>query len=179
VTADDERARGSALGKSFRLYPRGDGLYGIEYRMLGVVPISFDVLKQAKVQPVKVNDRRLMLVRFNDSVIRFAQRFEPAPVPQAWARRLGEYQVTERDPLLDLIELKPLRLVHEDGLLALRYRLPGWFGLVVTVPLRAVSDTELVTEGTGWLAGETIRVVHTGAEERLSYSGYEFRRTTD
>jgi len=42
--------------------------------------------------------------------------------------------------------------------------------------LKPVSDTELVTSGTGWLMGETVQVVQREGQETLRYSGYEFRK---
>jgi len=42
--------------------------------------------------------------------------------------------------------------------------------------LKPVSDTELVTSGTGWLMGETVQVVQRDGKEALRFSGYEFRR---
>lgn len=177
VTAEGARVRAAMLSKLFGLDPRPDGLYDIDYRLLGFLPISFGVLKEVSIQPARLQGRRYAIVRYRDHVLRFAQHFEPVPITPAWQTRLGEYQVTGRDALLDLIEMKPLRLVHEDGVLYFRYRWPGWLGLVVQVPVRPVSDTELVLEGNGWLMGDTIRVVRMGGEERLIYSGYELRRT--
>ena len=66
-------------------------------------------------------------------------------------------------------------LVHADGMLYFRYRVPGWLGLTANVPVRPVSDTELVIEGTGWLLGETVQVVQHDGKELLRYSGYELR----
>jgi CubicO group peptidase (beta-lactamase class C family) len=176
VTASEERLRAAMLGKSFALEAREDGLYDIGYRLLGVLPLPVSALKEVRVQPARLGERQLVVVRYKDHVMRFAQRFEPAALTETWRRRLGEYEATERDALLDLIEIRSLRLEYEDGVLAFRYRVPGWLGLVARIPVRPVSDTELVIEGTGWLMGETIRVVKHGDEERLLYSGYELRR---
>ena len=55
------------------------------------------------------------------------------------------------------------------------YRVPGWLGLTANVPVRPVSDTELVLEGTGWLLGETVQVVQHDGREHLRYSGYELQ----
>jgi CubicO group peptidase (beta-lactamase class C family) len=176
VTAEGARVRAAMLNKLFGLDPRPDGLYDIDYRLLGFLPVSFGVLKEVSIQPARLNGQHYAIVRYRDHVLRFAQRFEPQPLTPAWQARLGEYHVTGKDALLELIEMRPLRLVHEDGVLFFRYRWPGWLGLVVQVPVRPVSDTELVLEGNGWLMGETIRVVRAGGEERLAYSGYELRR---
>ena len=104
------------------------------------------------------------------------ERIEPTPLPEAWRKRLGDYQAVDRDLLLKLVKFGPIGLAHNDGLLTLRYRVPGWLGMVATIPVRPVSDTELVIEGTGWLMGETVHVVQRGGQERLRYSGYELRQ---
>jgi hypothetical protein len=84
----------------------------------------------------------------------------------------------ERDPLLDLVKLGNVALAYSDGLLYFRYRVPGWIGLVANIPVKPVSDTELVTSGTGWLMGETVQVLQHEGRETLRYSGYEFRSVT-
>lgn len=49
---------------------------------------------------------------------------------------------------------------------------------MANIPVRPVSDTELVVEGTGWLMGETVHLVQRDGREVLRYSGYEFQRVT-
>ena len=44
------------------------------------------------------------------------------------------------------------------------------------VALSPLSESEAVTYGVGTGAGETIRIIERGGEERLLYSGYELRR---
>jgi hypothetical protein len=117
-----------------------------------------------------------VVARYKDHVLRFAQKIPRAPLPPAWQKRLGVWEAVERDALLDLIELERIELRYDDGVLYFYYALPGWLGLEVLVPVKPVSDTELVLHGTGWLMGETVRVVRRGGQEQLRYSGYELRR---
>jgi hypothetical protein len=176
VTVDGNRVRAAILGKQFSLNARGDGTYDIDYRLFGMLPLSFDILRELRIGAVRLGERQLVTMQFRGRLFRFGQRFEPAPPSEAWHKRAGTYEVANRDALLELADVKPARLLIENDVLLMRYALPGWFGLTVNVPLRATSDSDAVIEGVGWLTGETLRVVRRGDEERLMYSGYELRR---
>jgi CubicO group peptidase (beta-lactamase class C family) len=178
VTGDAGHLRADVLGKTLRLEPGADGLYGLEYRFLGLIPIPISALKEVRVQPATINDRRFILAHVKGRVFRFADRVPQAPLSPAWRARLGSYEVVNRDALLDLAELRPIELRYDDGVLYFRYRLPGLLGLEATAPVLAQNDNELVLAGTGWLMGETIRVDRRENQERLLYSGYELRRIT-
>jgi hypothetical protein len=128
------------------------------------------------VRPAQIAGQSFVVAHYKDHVLRFAQKIPRAPLPPAWQKRLGTWEAVERDALLELVELERLSLRYDDGVLYFHYALPGWLGLEVLVPVNPVSDTELVLHGTGWLMGETVRVVRRGGEERLRYSGYELRR---
>lgn len=176
VAASPQRIRARVLGKTFALKPQPDGRLGVEYRLLGLIPIPLKVLREVRLQPARVADRDLLLAHYKDQVYRLADRIAPEPLPAAWRARLGEYEVANGDALLDLVELRTIELRYDEGFLHFYYRLPGWLGLAAQVPLRPVSDSELTIHGVGWLMGETIEVVRRGPEERLRYSGYELRR---
>jgi hypothetical protein len=170
------RYRASMLGKRLELLPQPDGLLAAEYRFLGVIPIPISVLREARVIPARVAGRQLAVAYYRDRAYRLGEKISPHPLPAAWRARLGEYRIVERDPLLELIDLRNVNLAYTDGLLYFRYPVPGWLGLVANIPVRPVSDTELVVEGTGWLMGDTVHVVMRDGREVLRYSGYEFGR---
>ena len=127
---------------------------------------------------LKLGKRHLVVAYYRDQLHRLGERIEPRNLSAVWQKRLGDYQVVERDPLLELVKFREIGLVHNDGVFSLRYQVPGWLGLIANIPVRPISDTELVIEGTGWLMGETVQVVQRDGQERLRYSGYEFRSTT-
>lgn len=176
VATQKGRYRAHMLGKTLSLTRTTDGLFAPEYRLLGLIPIPISVLKEARLTTVKIDKRHLAVAYYRNQSHRLGERIEPTPLPEAWRKRLGDYQAVDRDLLLKLVKFGPIGLAHNDGLLTLRYRVPGWLGMVATIPVRPVSDTELVIEGTGWLMGETVHVVQRGGQERLRYSGYELRQ---
>ena len=176
VTSDNNLYRAQMLGKSFRLTRQADGLFAPEYRLLGLFPIPISVLKEARLTTTKIGERHLAVAYFRNQAHRLGERIAPVRLSAQWRKRLGVYHPVERDPLLELVKFSNVALIHADGLLYFRYRVPGWLGLTVNVPVRPVSDTELVIEGTGWLLGETVQVVQRDGNEALRYSGYELRR---
>lgn len=178
VRAQGEHYRASMLGKTLEVLPQADGLLAPEYRLLGLIPIPISILREVRIAPAQIAGRNLAVAYYRDRAYRLGEKIVPQPLPPAWRNRLGEYQIVERDPLLELIDLRNAHLAYTDGLLHFRYRVPGWLGMVAKIPVRPVSDTELVTEGTGWLMGETVQVVKRDGREVLRYSGYEFRRLT-
>jgi len=175
VTSDNQRYRAQMLGKSFRLVRQPEGLFAPEYHLLGLFPIPISVLKDARLTTTKIGGRHLAVAYYRNQAHRLGERIAPVRLSALWRKRLGSYQPVERDPLLELVKFGTVALIHADGLLYFRYRVPGWLGLTANVPVRPVSDTELVVEGTGWLLGETVQVVQRDGKEALRYSGYEFR----
>ena len=175
VTTDKDRYRARMLGKSLNLKPQSEGLFAPEYRLLGLVPIPISVLKEARMTTANISGHHLAVAYYRNQAHRLGERIEPQRLPAIWRKRLGEYKVVERDPLLDLVKFGKVTLTYTDNLLYFHYNVPGWLDLVANIPVRPVSDTELVIEGTGWLLGETIHVVQRNGKEHLRYSGYELR----
>ena len=175
VKLDNDRYRAQMLGKSLRLIRQPEGLYAPEYRLLGLFPIPISVMKESRMTTAKVGGRHLAIAYYRNQAHRLGERIAPVRLSPVWRKRLGDYQPVERDPLLEIMKFGTVALIHADGLLYFRYRVPGWLGLTANVPVRPVSDTELVIEGTGWLLGETVQVVQHDGQEHLRYSGYELQ----
>lgn len=176
VKANEGRYRAQLLGKSFELRRQPEGLFAAEYRLLGMFPIPISMLKEARMTMAKIGGQHIVIAYYRHQAHRLGTRIEPSRLSPAWRKRLGDYQAVERDPLLNLVKLENVTLTHTDGLLSFRYRVPGWLGLVANIPVKPVSDSELITSGTGWLMGETVHVVQRDGKEALRFSGYEFRR---
>lgn len=176
VSGDRARYRAEMFGKALNLNPQPEGLYAPEYRFLGLIPIPISVLKEVRLTTANIEDHQVVIAYYRDHAHRIGEKIDPVRLSDAWLRRLGTYQVADRDPLLDLVKLGNVALAYTDGLLYFRYRVPGWLGLVANIPVRPVSDTELVIDGTGWLMGETIQATRRDGRDDLRYSGYEFRR---
>ena len=176
VTGDDKHYQARLLGKTLEIFPTREGTLAPAYHLLGVLPIPLDMLREARISIIRIGGQPQAIAHYRGQIFRLGDRIQPVKLSAAWQRRLGEYTAVERDPLLNLVKLGNVRLDYLDGVLQFRYRFPGWLGLWANVPVRPVSDTELVVEGTGWLMGESLKIAQRDGKEVLRYSGYEFRQ---
>ena len=176
VKAAGGHYRARALGKSMELNVTREGLLAPAYRLLGLIPIPISTLKETRLTVRQVAGHHLVVAYYRNAAYRFGERIAPVKLSETWRKRLGEYQAVTRDPLLDLVKMGNVHLAYADGQLYFRYSVPGWLGLLANIPVRPLSDHELVVEGTGWLMGESVQVVTRDGQETLRYSGYELRR---
>lgn len=174
LTEKGEGLATELFGRSFAIFPRADGLLGLSYRFLGLIPISLGDLDYLGIAQASVFERNVLIASMAGKNMLFGEKVEPVPVPENWLQLLGEYEIANRGD--DVLIVENIRLVYEDGILRVDYSLPLFFPGTLGVALAPVSDTEAVIRGLGRTMGETIRVVKVDGEERLFFSGYELRK---
>jgi CubicO group peptidase (beta-lactamase class C family) len=165
--------RVEVAGLKLRMVPRGDGWFGLQYRLLGIIPISLSELDPYAIGRSSIAGREVVSV--SDGYTRFlaGERLTPRAIPEAWQRRTGKYEIVNREqdePLFD-----DPSLVIKNGLLLLQVTMAGTDarGDIVVEPL---SDTEALLLGPLAGAGETIRAMQVDGVEMWRYSGYLFKR---
>ena len=101
-----------------------------------------------------------------------AERYDPVPIPAAWAARIGNWNVTNFDPD-DINRTFPgfseadltVELNIKDGML-----------LKSDQPLAPVSAVLAYLPGLARDLGAAVKAVVVGGEEQLYYSGFRFRK---
>jgi CubicO group peptidase (beta-lactamase class C family) len=168
--------RADVGGFKLRMVPRSDRWFGLQYRLLGIIPISLEELDPYAISRAWIAGRDVVSV--SDGRTRFlaGERLAPRPIPEAWRKRTGKYEIVNRDqdePLFD-----DPSLVVKNGLLLLQVTMAGSDarGDIVVEPL---SDTEALLLGPLAGAGETIRAMQVDGVEMWRYSGYLFKRKVD
>jgi hypothetical protein len=118
-------------------------------------------------------DREVMVAQEGSRHARLlGEKVANGPIPEAWRRRVGNYEALNADPGFPL---EDVRIHDENGVLCLSYRMPVMSRQRIRVPIQAISNTEAIALGLGRTRGETLRVSQVNGEERLHYSGYEMR----
>ena len=82
---------------------------------------------------------------------------------------LGDYQVENPDAAFPF---EKVRLIEEDNLMYLSYRMPLLSDKQITLPLTALDNNQAITTGLGRGRGETLLAKQTAEGEFLLYSGY-------
>ncbi|MBI5015054.1 MAG: beta-lactamase family protein [Deltaproteobacteria bacterium] len=162
------------LGRSFRLIPRGDDEFGLRYSFLGFLPIRAAGLDRVRLSRAEVLGHDMLVARSGGRSLPVGEKIAPAPIPDSWEGRLGEYEVdglgADR-PLLERISLR-----RRGGFLILEITAPLLFGNPTAQALAPVSETEAIVLGFGRNSGETVRAIRKNGSEFLVYAGYVLKR---
>lgn len=175
IARDGNALRAEAIGKRFEVVPRADGYFGVQYRVLGLVPISLPGLTSMGLSSSHLSGRDVLLAHVEGRRIVVGERVAPLPISTAWLDRLGEYTVVNGEG--EALVASKIALRNRNGFVTLEFAVPQLGGELTQIALRPVSDTESVVLGLGRNLGETIRVVKMDGHERLLYSGYVLKKT--
>ncbi len=174
ITRKSDYLTAGIMGNSLRLVPRADGLLGLQYRLLGIIPISLGELDRIGISRTRVNGREIVKANMNGQELLVGERINPAPIPVEWQSRLGEYEIVNAGD--DAVMVDGIRVRLERGVLMVEYSMPLFADQRMTVAIVPVSASEAVISGLGRGMGETIRIVEVGGEEMIRYSGYLLKK---
>jgi CubicO group peptidase (beta-lactamase class C family) len=154
-------------GKRLDLVPAPEGWYGIKGKK-GLSGIEFS--------PQQVDGQPVVAVRKDDKEERLGEYIPEKGIPARWRTRLGNYQVENPDMLFPF---KDVRLIEDDNLMYLSYRMPLLSDKRIDLPLTALDDEQAITTGLGRGRGETLLAEQTAEGEFLLYSGYLVKKVAD
>ncbi len=180
VSRKGERLYTRLMGKPVQLVPYGVGLFSIQYRLFGIIPIKVGQLEGLELSLTRIADRDVLVLHDHGKKRLLGEKIEAGPVPEAWLKRVGEYELVDQGDYFPMIEKAQLK--YEDHLMILDVSTSILANLGIErlrFAIGPVSDTEAIILGLGRNMGETIQVVTENGEERLRYSGCEFRKKSE
>jgi hypothetical protein len=150
VSIDESRGhkRIKFNGQSYPLTPQVDG------------SMTFN-LPGGTLTRANLSDRQVLIA---DGNFLLGEKIVQTPIPVIWRKRIGQYQVTNRDG--DVNAPKSLRLSIKNGFLILQ--VAGFSDRVLT----PVSDSEVIIAGLGRSLGDTISFETIPNRDVIRYSGY-------
>jgi hypothetical protein len=174
ITKKSDYLRVEFMGKTLRMVPRPDGLLGLRYKLFGIIPISLGELDQVGISRATVAGREIVKAVMNGKELLVGERIHPLPIPEAWHKRVGEYEIVNAGADATLVD--GIRVRQDKGLLVLEYAMPLFFDGRMTLAIAPLSDRQAVISGLGRGMGETIHAVTVDGVEMLRYSGYLLRK---
>jgi CubicO group peptidase (beta-lactamase class C family) len=163
-----------AMNKTLRLIPRTDGLFYLQYRLLGLIPVSLGKLDNIGISLAMIAGRDILQGRVNGRELLLGDRIQPVPIPEKLLQRIGEYEIVNREN--DAVILDNVRLRQDNDLLFVDYSVPLFSNDTMSLAVMPLSDSDGVIYGLGRGKGETIRFFNKGGEELCGYSGYLLRK---
>lgn len=176
ISESGGKLRAEAMGKSFNLVARGDGRFGLQYRLLGMIPISFPGLSEIGLSRDKIAGREILLANIGGQRFLAGEKITPVPVSEKWMARLGEYEIINAKG--GAFRPDKITLRYRDGFLMVETVMRDLGAEPIRMAVMPVSDTELIVLGLGRGMGETIRVETIDGEEHTFYSGYILKKAS-
>ncbi len=168
------------MGRTMRLAPHPDKLFSIQYRLFGFIPIKLEQLDGFRFSITHIAGHNVLVLDHKGKKQLLGERIRESPIPEEWLKRVGEYELLNSEDYYPMIEKASLK--YEDDLLLLDVTMPMLRDLGaerLRLAIKPVSSTEAVILGLGRHMGETIQVVSSEDEERLRYSGCEFKKKSE
>lgn len=162
-------------GRDFDLVRGSDGLFRLDYTLLGIFHVNLGTLGEIGLSRHNVAGRDVLVARMGTQEMLAGERIAPPSSLGAWKNRLGEYEIANQDD--DPKFVSNIRLIEEDGFLVLELALAESPAKKARSPLMPLSDTEALLPGPLSDGGDTVRAVTVNGEERLLYSGYLLKKT--
>jgi CubicO group peptidase (beta-lactamase class C family) len=167
VRQDGAGCRVNLMNQWFDAVGHEDGAITLEKRILGIrLPVK--QLEELAIRPLEFEGRSALALGSLGAKTVLAVRVDPTSIPDAWKERFGKYVGDDSIPGSNA--LSGAIGVDKDSGLMIAILTEG--GQRISLPLRAVSDTECVIEGLGRNLGETIEA--TGDD--LVYEGLRLKK---
>lgn len=174
IRLDAGRLRADALGRGFDLVPRSDGQVGIEYSLLGLLPVDLGSLGEIGLSRRTVTGRDVLVARAGEQEMLVGERIHPPHNPGRWRNRVGRYEITNAGD--DHTFVDRIALIEERGFLLAELTMTDQVGPPAHLPLRIISDNEAILLGTLTDGCETLRCAPAGDGEQCTFSGYTLRQ---
>ncbi|KAB2925301.1 MAG: serine hydrolase [Dechloromonas sp.] len=162
-----------AGGHHFRLVPHQDGLFSVQYKLFGLIPLRVGAFDDIRLSLANVGGRQIVVGRIGGESQMFGEKLKPTDIPESFLKRIGHYEIIDKidGPAPNHIVLK-----EDDGLLVGEVRFPERPEFLLRIGFQPVSDSEAITAGLGSGRGDTLRLFSEDNEERLGFSGYQLRK---
>lgn len=174
VYADGENLRVDVAGHDFGLVRGSDGLFRLDYSLLGIFHIDLGSIGEIGFSQRTVDGRDLLVARAGAQEMLVGQRIDPPSNPSAWKRHLGDYEITNLEG--DHSFFNRIRLIEEHGFLLVELTPASKPSEKARIPLLPVSENEGLLLGPLSDGGDTVRIVMADGVEQVLFSGYKLKR---
>ena len=174
IHSHDKGLRADVAGHEFSLVQRADGLFGLNYTVLGIVRLDLGALGEIGLTRRVIGGRDSLVARVGEQEMLVGQRLVPPTYSSAWRRRLGGYEIVNQEGDRKIAE--KIRLVQERGLIFVELFPVEAPGRRFRVPLIPVSDQEALLPERLADHGESLHAMTEGDKEWLEFSGYRLTR---
>jgi CubicO group peptidase (beta-lactamase class C family) len=174
VYAKGNELRAEAAGRDFGLLRGSDGLFRLDYKVLGMFHINLGPLGEIGLSRQKIADRELLVAHAGSQKMLAGQRIYPPKNITEWQQYLGSYEISNLGN--DFKNIDHINLVEDHGFLLAEF-IPTLNPKEKSrIPLQLVSATEAFMLGNLADGGSTLRVIKIDGENQLQVFGYTLKK---
>ena len=163
-------------GFTFDMVPKEDGLFGLKYKLFGLIPITVRELEEGRTTGRTVaGNRVLLLERDGLATVVGEELDEQDKIPPSWKKRVGRYRLVDPDDDFELFD-NFLTLQVGNGILTGTLTSDRFDIGTLTLILDPEGDDEALVRGLGRSGRETLYVRREEWGEVLEFSGSRFRK---
>ena len=163
-----------AANHHFDLVRGADGLFRLDYSFLGIFHVDLGTLGEIGIARRTINNRKLLVASIGGQELLVGQRIEPISNLEPWRHYLGEYEITNRGADHKFVD--HVKLIEEHGFLFVEITAADSSASKARIILKPMSNNEGILLGPLNDGGETVRVEQQNGEDRVLFSGYQFRK---
>ncbi|MBU1238048.1 MAG: beta-lactamase family protein [Gammaproteobacteria bacterium] len=177
IRLDGASLRADAFGRTFNLVPRSDGLLGVQYKLLGLLPIDLGALDAIGITRRNVAGHDVLVASVGAQEMLVGERIEPPKDVTPWLKRVGAYAIANAGDDHDFIDR--IMLTEERGFLIAELTMTDHAGPPQRLVLQPLSEHAAVLLGPLADGGGVLRCATDHDVEQCSFSGYALKRIAD
>ena len=168
------RANGNKLavevgGQTLALRKRVDGLFGLDFSLLGLVSINLGSLGDTGFSVRQAEGRQLLVGSALGQDMLLGERLAPPGDLGVWRHRLGDYKISNPDAISEGYQV---RLAEEKGYLVVEITHPQETMDTGKLVLQPVTENRALVLAALADSGESLHAIQRDGQEQLSFSGY-------
>jgi CubicO group peptidase (beta-lactamase class C family) len=175
VYRKNESLRAEFMGMTFEATEREQGVVGLRFLLLGLVPIEVGELGELGISRASVAGHEILTASFGPQRLLIGEKIEPVEIPKAWLDRVGAYEIAESGKNGFFV---PVALTSDGRNLYLNLEVNNLLfpNATLKLPLQPISDDTAVVRGLGRGLGEVLVAMPSKTGARLKYSGFVLKK---
>ena len=161
------------MGWKFELVKHEDGDFGVRLKLLGLIPVANQQMKEMNLSLHQINGREVLAYKKDGQSMLVGEKLHPQPLPEYLNDYVGAYDIVNKH---DGPMPENIRVVREGDLLIGEFTFAEKPGFVFRTAFLPVTQNELVMAGVGSGKGETLRLSRIGDEVHIYFSGFDLKK---
>jgi len=161
------------MGYSFHLTPQNNGWFGVEFNLLGFIPVSVSPLDSIRLTMTKIDGRDVLIGNMGNETTLIGEKLKQPSLPNALSEYVGKYEIVNGS-----LGVSPtsISMQYQDGMYIGECTFAQMPDMALRVALNPISENEAIVSGLGSGRGDTMRMFQDDNGKHIHFSGLKLRK---